>query len=164
MSQLPNDRRYWKRLLRRVLRRTGGNADAEDLLHAAFIRLERYRAQHAVDNPAAFLIQTAVNIGIDEHRRAQFQVETDSDPDAAFFEIPDPTPPPDEVIDARDRLKRMADGLAQLPPRTREVFLKHRLEGVRYREIAVQLNLSESAVEKHIARAALFLANWMEES
>jgi DNA-binding NarL/FixJ family response regulator len=45
-------------------------------------------------------------------------------------------------------------------PRTREVFLMHRIEGLRCREIASRLGISQRSVEKHIARAALFLAEW----
>lgn len=38
----------------------------------------------------------------------------------------------------------------------------HRIEEMKYREIAQALGISQSAVEKHIARAALFLAEWTE--
>jgi RNA polymerase sigma-70 factor (ECF subfamily) len=38
----------------------------------------------------------------------------------------------------------------------------HRLENLKYREIAQRLGISQSAVEKHIARAALFLTEWTE--
>jgi RNA polymerase sigma-70 factor (ECF subfamily) len=38
----------------------------------------------------------------------------------------------------------------------------HRLDNLKYREIAEKLDISQSAVEKHIARAALALTEWME--
>lgn len=56
----------------------------------------------------------------------------------------------------------MNDALEQLPERTRTIFLLHRIEGRKYREIAETIGISQSAVEKHIARAALFLAERME--
>lgn len=49
--------------------------------------------------------------------------------------------------------------LEELSPRTRDVFLQHRLEGRTYREIAAPLGISISAVEKHIARAAFAIAD-----
>lgn len=52
--------------------------------------------------------------------------------------------------------------LDSLGPRTREIFLLHRLDGLKYREIAAQLDITVSAVEKHIAKASLFLVNWVE--
>lgn len=160
MGDYPNDHHFWKVLLRRIARRTRSRDEAEDLLHAAFIRLERYRAKHAVANPSAFLVKTAVNIGIDRHRHERFLSDPITETD--MFEVPDDSPTQDEVIDGRARLERVKAGLARLSPRTRDIFLMHRLDGVKYREIALRLGLSESSVEKHIAKAALFLGEWME--
>jgi RNA polymerase sigma-70 factor (ECF subfamily) len=54
---------------------------------------------------------------------------------------------------ARERLETVKFVLGQMPERTREVFLMHRLDGMKYREIAATFGISVSAVEKHIARA-----------
>jgi RNA polymerase sigma-70 factor (ECF subfamily) len=153
------DRDDWRDLLKRIARRAGGRDHAEDLLHSAWIRLERYQAEQTVENPKAFLVRTAVNIGIDEKRRARIlQVESSE----SAGNVPSEHPLQDEVIAARARLERVKEGLAKLTPRTREVFLMHRIEGMKYREIARALGVSQSAVEKHIARAALFLTKWTE--
>ena len=61
----------------------------------------------------------------------------------------------------RERLQQLNAGLEALSPRVREVFLLHRLEGLSYQQIAQQLTLSPSTVEKHIAKASLFLFDWM---
>jgi RNA polymerase sigma factor (sigma-70 family) len=63
---------------------------------------------------------------------------------------------------ARERLQKVLAALESLGPRTREIFLLHRLDGLKYREIASQLGITVSAVEKHIAKASLFLVNWVE--
>jgi RNA polymerase sigma-70 factor (ECF subfamily) len=159
MASELNDRRFWAGLLRRVARRIG-HADAEDLLHSAFVRLEAYRAEHVVQDPAAFMVRTAVNIAIDKRRHDSFIA--DQPVDAACVELIDPAPLQDEVNQQRIRLQRVQEGLDRLAPRTREIFLMHRIEGLRYREIAAQLGISQSSVEKHIARAARFLAKWTE--
>jgi RNA polymerase sigma-70 factor (ECF subfamily) len=156
----PTDHHFWSALLRKISRRTRGRNDAEDLLHSAFIRLERYRAKYTVKNPAAFLVKAAVNIGIDQHRHDR--LHSDLTIDTELLELPDEAPAADEVIDGQARLDRVRSGLAQLSPRTREIFLMHRLDNMKYREIGVRLGLSQSAVEKHIAKATLFLGEWME--
>jgi RNA polymerase sigma factor (sigma-70 family) len=160
MSDLPMERPYWARLLKQVARRTRDQDDAEDLLHAAYIRLERYRTQHVVANPSAFLVRTAANIAIDIHRHEKFWEPGDERRDG---QCADNAPLQDEVIAARARLSRVKEGLAKLSPRTREIFLMHRLHGMKYREIAVHLGISQSAVEKHIAKAALFLTEWTQD-
>jgi RNA polymerase sigma-70 factor (ECF subfamily) len=128
------------------------------LLHAAYLRLVRYRAQHAVENVGAFLVRTAVNIGVDNYRHDRFIADVTPEDCGAR----ENSPLQDEVLAARVRLDRVREGLSRLTPRTREVFLMHRLDGMKYREIAGNLGISQSAVEKHIARAALFLTEWAE--
>jgi RNA polymerase sigma-70 factor (ECF subfamily) len=43
------------------------------------------------------------------------------------------------------------------------VFLLNRLEGYSFPQIAERLGISLSMVEKHAARAVLFLTDWMEQ-
>ena len=50
-------------------------------------------------------------------------------------------------------LDRVADAVAQLPPRSREVLLLQREHGLSYREIAEVLGISELTVKTHVARA-----------
>lgn len=160
MAELPTERAYWARLLKLVARHTRGNSDAEDLLHSAYLRLEQYRSDHVVENPSAFLVRTAANIAIDIHRHEKFWEPGDDRRDGQH---PDDAPLQDEVIASRARLSRVKEGLAKLPPRTREIFLMHRLHGLKYREIAVRVGISQSAVEKHIAKATLFLTEWTQD-
>jgi RNA polymerase sigma-70 factor (ECF subfamily) len=159
MAEEPSSRAYWDKLLKLVSRHTRGRGDAEDLLHSAYIRLERYRSGHVVDNPSAFLLRTATNIAIDIHRHERLQQPCG---DNQGVQRPDDAPLQDEVLAARARLARVKEGLAKLTPRTREIFLMHRLQEMKYREIAVHFGISQSAVEKHIAKAALFLTNWTQ--
>jgi RNA polymerase sigma factor (sigma-70 family) len=158
MSDVPVNREFWNRLIREVRQRTRGRADPEELLHAAYLRLLRYRAQHAVENIGAFLVRTAVNIGVDNYRHDRFIADVAPDQTGAC----ENSPLQDEVLAARERLDRVREGLSRLTPRTREIFLMHRLDEMKYREIAERLGISQSAVEKHIAKAAMFLTEWAE--
>ena len=72
MADVPVNRELWSRLIREVRLRTRGRADPEELLHAAYLKLVRCRAQHAVENIGAFLVRTAVNIGVDNYRHDRF--------------------------------------------------------------------------------------------
>lgn len=158
MAEFPVDRNFWNGLLRQIAKRTRRRADAEDLLQAAYLRLMRYRESHVVENVPGFLVRTAVNIGVDNYRRERFLADIVPE----IGEASESSPLQDEVLASRARLKRLQDGLSKLSPRTREVFLMHRLDNLKYREIAERLGISSSAVEKHIARAALFLTEWVE--
>ncbi|MGH8159767.1 MAG: RNA polymerase sigma factor [Rhodanobacter sp.] len=161
MNGDPNDRNEWSKILGRIRRATGRYEEAEDLLHQAYERLEKFRSMNVVTNASAFLVKTAVNIGIDEQRK-DHHLERKFDLHRDGLGLVDPSPIQDEVLATRQRLDRVQLGLNQLSPRTREIFLLHRLEGLKYREIAEQVGVSQSAVEKHIAKAALFLMQWTE--
>jgi RNA polymerase sigma factor (sigma-70 family) len=151
----------WRTLVRRIGKRIAPGQDAEDLLHSAYIRLHEQRERTHVENEAGFLVKTAVNISIDEWRRRKLL--GDSHDDDAVQAVADPAPRQDEVFAHRVRLEQVRECLAALSPRTREVFLMHRVDGLKYREIATQLGISQSAVEKHIAKAVLSLMNGTED-
>src|ERR1700748_680406 len=72
MSDTPVSRGFWNRLISAARYRTRGSADPEELLQAAYLRLVRYRSEHAVENVGAFLVRTAVNIGVDNYRHDKF--------------------------------------------------------------------------------------------
>jgi RNA polymerase sigma factor (sigma-70 family) len=158
LKGLSIDRAIWDSLVQQINRCIRRKVDAEDLLQTAYLRFMSYPRRALVDNVQAFLVRTAINIDVDNYRRERFfaglttEVRNGSD-----------TPPlQDEILAARTSLKRVEAGLSQLNPRTREILLMHRLENMKYRDIAKQLEISESAVEKHIAKGTLFLGKWME--
>jgi RNA polymerase sigma-70 factor (ECF subfamily) len=149
--------------LRRLLRRKGRvHDDADDLIQEAFLRLQEYRQARRVLEPEAFLVRTVQNLSIDAHRvkgRRGTQVLVDDQ----IHHLIDPAPLPDEVLASQQRLQRLRQGLESLSPRTREAVLLFRIDGLSQSQIAAQLGISASAVEKHIAKAALFLSDWMTE-
>lgn len=157
MTDVPLDKAFWNTIFRRVARRTRGYA-GEDCVQTAFLRLHSYQAANVVRNPAAFLVQTAVNAWRDQYRHDSFLDTSQSGTDQAESE----TPLQDDVIIARERLKRVCAGLEHLPDRTREVFLLHRVEEMKCKDIAQRLGISPSAVEKHIAKAVRFLTEWSQ--
>jgi RNA polymerase sigma-70 factor (ECF subfamily) len=155
MAAFPADKGAWTKLLRKIARKTNNSCDAEDFLQSAYLRLDRYRVDHDVKDPSAFLVSVATNIGIDNFRHQRLAIGG-----AERLEIGDDTPLQDEVIAARVRLERVKEGLSRLPAQTREVLLMRRLEGRGYDEIAAHLGISRSTVERTVARATTFLMEW----
>lgn len=149
------------RHLRNLLRRYGRSRDdADDLIQEAFLRLHLYCQDKEVQKRDAFLARTVLNLSVDLHRKEHRQCYT-AEPLESLLLI-DLQPTPDEDFAASQRLKKAAAALDALGPRTRDIFLMHRVEGQGCTQIATHFGISLSAVEKHIAKAVLALMDVVE--
>jgi RNA polymerase sigma-70 factor (ECF subfamily) len=144
----------WRELVRTIASLTR-SSDAEDLLQAAYVKLEEFQVVNEVQNPSGFLVRAAVNMARDHHRRANVAPMVTSE--ALLLSLRDGEPLQDEALNARQRLHQLKAAFARLSPRTRRIVVMHRIEKLKYREISEILGISPSAVEKHIAKATLFL-------
>ncbi len=141
-------------LLRYFRRHLDNDTDVEDLTQEALIRLLRTPADIA--NAEAYLLRIASNLLRDRFRRdASRHAARHESLDERMHEWPSEEPGGDRVYEDRERLQRFLAELAQLPPRCRQVFLLQRYEGMSYTAIARRLEISVSAVEKHMMRALL---------
>lgn len=149
------------RKVRAIVRRHGvASQDADDIVQEAFARLEAYTRKQELRSHEAFLITTAVNVSRDQARRrdrsptysAGFDLES----------IRDAAPQPEEQLVIQERLRRLNSGLARLDPKTRRCLLGQRVDGFTFPQIAAREKLSVAAVEKRVARAVMFLAQWTD--
>lgn len=152
----------WSKLVSMVRRRASSASEAEDLVQEAYLRLAERSRGAPVRNPEGFVFRTAVNLAVSDHRAATRHGKAHADHAIAALLQPQAASQ-HEVIAARERLRLVEQAIGELPPRAREVFLLHRVEGLKYSEIARSLEISVSAVEKHMARALTHLANRLVE-
>lgn len=139
-------------LLKRVARRLGSQSLAADLVHDVFMRRWEKRDQ-TFDDEAAY-IGRSINNAIVDYLRAE---RTRREFSEAILpeQFSTPTPTPLDVCESRDAVRQLDNWLDTLPDRTRHIFLLNKVHGCTYSEIAGVLNISRSAVEKHIARAMI---------
>jgi RNA polymerase sigma-70 factor (ECF subfamily) len=142
-------------LIRFLLARRVPPDEAEDLLQDLFVKLASQNVG-PVAEPRAYLYRMAENLLLDRIRsegrrrgREQAWVAVQA---GATLETDD-RPSPEQALIARERLSLVSTALAVLPERTMHVFRRYRIEGVPQREIAGELGISLSAVEKHLQKA-----------
>lgn len=145
-------------LRRALLRRGNSPAETEDLIQEAFLRMQEYCERGgAVRTPEGFLMRTALRLAANARRDAHRELYCDGAGDA-LRQVIDCAPRPDEVLAGQQCLMRMRAALEAVSPRTREVLFMQRLDGMSYAQIGAALGISVSAVEKHMARALVILA------
>jgi RNA polymerase sigma-70 factor (ECF subfamily) len=144
-------RAHGPRLLRYFSRRAD-RQDAGDLVHESFVRFANSDAcrERAIECPEAYLNQIATNLLRD---RAKSAVQRSLASHVAADEVPLAGPDLVAALEARDKLNRLQTALMRLKPKTREIFLAHRLDGLSYKQIAERSGLSVKGVEWHMTKA-----------
>ena len=125
---------------------------AADLTHDAFLRIAERSNAAAISNDRSYLFRTAHNLAVD-HIRLTERRRTDLADDERLPEIAQDGPPLDEAVAARQMLARLHSVVADLPDRTRRIFVLAKIGGLTYAEVADQLGISESSVQKHLRMA-----------
>lgn len=128
---------------------------AADLTQETFSRLLRYEPASPIDNARALLFKIAANLAKDHKRKAQRQ-RTDPVPVEDLARFPDHTPTTETAISDKETLDILLNAVSQLPPRTRDIFVLHRIKGLTYSEVAKHMNVSESTVQKHLTQALAY--------
>lgn len=127
--------------------------EAEEVAQEAYVRLLRARNQELLADPEAarrFLFTVATNLARDRfrQRRAHFR---DAHVPVELDELAGIQEAPEDIVDWNAGVRVIKQVLLDLPPRHRQVFLLHVMQGMSYRAIAVQLEVSAKTVERDIA-------------
>lgn len=150
-------------LLRWFSRKVSDCAEAEDLVQEVFLRLVKLNGFDGnLPSARAYVFHTANSVLFDwlrkrrvRHTDAHDELENDHPADADF--------PPERVLIGRERFAEATAALLELPERTRVIFVLRRVEGLKCKDIARRLNISVSAVEKHMARAMAHLMKRVDD-
>lgn len=157
------DARFRRPLMSFFLRRVGGHAEAEDLTQQVFTRLVASETVAQADNVERFVFTIAANLLKDRAKSAAVRYEAAApaiDPElvAEVCREAREERSPERVLLGRETLADVFRTLDELGARTRDIFVLHRLENMKHREIAELLGIGVSTVEKHVIRATLHLA------
>jgi RNA polymerase sigma factor (sigma-70 family) len=133
--------------LRRFLNRP---SDITDCIQESYARLLTLAEAELmlIRCPHAFLFTTARNVAL-EWLRKQRAILHKTDPEMELANLSDESPSAYEQINSRQELELLADAVASLPVRCRQVLTLRKLDGVSQKEIATRLRISENTVEKH---------------
>lgn len=142
---------HYQELIRYLSRRLGDRQTAADLAQESFLRLLEHKTMDAIEQPRAFLFRTAINLSIDQYRRARIRTEEPLECLDQEKRIDDCDP--QSQASHAQQLGLLRRALDELPPACRQAFLLRKLEGCSHVEIAERMGISHSMVEKHVVNA-----------
>jgi len=169
MSGVSDERAIW--LGRQVLphepqlrawlrRRNLGGLEIDDVVQETYTRLFQAESVAHVHDARNYAFQVAGSVVIDHLRRMKV-VPIASVPGLDYLEVSSDEPSPERQVIDRDELTRLAEMIARLPGKVRDVFTLRRVHGLSQRDVAQRLGLAESTVEKHMAKGFLIMSQFL---
>ena len=151
--------RHAAKIFSYCLHQLGSREEAEDAVQTAFMNAFRALGRGVVpEAESAWLFKIAENVCLSRRRSSwrRGRIESPSDFDVIEEVVPGPSRQRDELIG-------IEDALASMPEQQRRAILLREWQGLSYREIGEELEVSQSAVETLIFRARRSLAQGLEQ-
>ena len=125
--------------------------DVDDVVQESYLRVWRARAAQPIGRARAFLFRVARNIAFDLVRRDRVSpVEAVVDV-AALPAAATEADAGDPLVD-RERLHLLAEAIDALPPRSRELIVLCKIDGLTHREAAARLGIASKTADEHVSR------------
>jgi len=146
---------YYDELCHYAMRYVPDQLDAEGLVQNSLVKLwDRREKASEIKSIKAYLYRSVYNACLNflEHEKVKKQYVSDTEFSLRAIEL--------EAYESTynfDLAGEMESAINELPPKNQEVFRKRYYEGLRHKEIAEELGISERTVEAHIAKSMRLL-------
>ncbi|WP_282049879.1 RNA polymerase sigma factor [Maribacter aquivivus] len=125
---------------------------AEDIVHDSFVKLWSICSTVVYKKVASFLYSISRNLMIDTLRNKKVALKFEK----GLVKEQDNEDPYFKLRTKEFQLK-LESVISDLPEKQREAFLMNRIDKLTYKEIAIRLEVSETAIEKRISKALIKL-------
>ena len=168
---MPPDRHDWflnqvfchRPMLQRYLRKYLSSAeDIEDVIQDTYLRIYGIQDYTSVESPKALLVTIAHNLAVELGRRRVSRA-TDAVPDFDALGVSSNAPRVEDQLDARRRFEVFCAAVESLPPVCRRVFVLRKVHKLSQAEISAVLGISQSTIEKHVAKGLVRCRDHMRE-
>jgi RNA polymerase sigma-70 factor (ECF subfamily) len=147
-------------LLRYLMRVWPRKHEVPDLRQETYARVYEAAMASRPVSPRAFLFTTAHHLMADRVRHERI-VSIEAVGDIEALNVLHDEISAEQLVSARQELKRLAAAMDRLPPRCREVMWLRRVEGLSQKETAERLGVSVKAIEQHVSKGGRLLAEYM---
>ena len=136
-------------------------ADIDDVIQETYSRLWTANFKR-ITSGRSYLYTVIRNLLVEKARRARI-VPMERLGEIEALRIPSEEPGPERRAIARQELERLERIVAALPEQARRAFQLQKFHGLSQREIALEMEITEKTVEKHLAAALLRVLDALKE-
>ena len=131
----------------------GNMQQAEDLAQEAFVKLWQNCSAVPLEKAKSYIYTIANNSSLNQiaHQKVVLRYEKN------FTGLDKTNENPEYILEEKQFQTKLLKAIQKLNEKQRVAFLMHRIDGKKYSEIALDLNISVKAVEKRIHLALLSL-------
>jgi len=140
--------------LARVVSRIVPPREIEDIVQETYVRVCQIERKKEIREPRSFMFATARNLALDHVKRAESRLvdSVEENGESGFGEAQRMADETFDQVVSNEEFSIFCEAVRQLPMQCRRAFILKKVYGHSQREIAKDMNLSESTVEKHIAQ------------
>lgn len=138
----------------------GSSHDAEDLVQDTFLRI----CKNGVDedrSPRNLMFLTGRRLAINAYKRTS-KIATDPVADFEFLGLHDDSPSAEEQVISREEFQVLCDAINILPEKCRRVYTLRKIHDLSHLEIAENMGIAVSTVEKHLRKGIKLVTAYYE--
>jgi RNA polymerase sigma factor (sigma-70 family) len=136
--------------------------DVEDVVQESYLRIWKAHTRHQIATARAFLFKVARNVALDWQRKER-RSPTDLRGDLSDVHVVADTNTAADNVSVAEKTQLLAKAIARLPERRRHILILCKFEGLRRRDVATRLGITERTVDEQLARSIRYLESYMRE-
>jgi RNA polymerase sigma factor (sigma-70 family) len=127
-------------------------ADICDIVQETYAALVSLESVAHIEDARPYMFSVARNLMLRTLRRRR-PLSIHAMAETEISELESDEPSLERQADSGRELERVAEQLEALPPQCRRAFLLRKVDGLSQAQIAAEMGISESTVEKHLGKA-----------
>lgn len=153
-------KRYYNNLCNHALRFVYSKEAAEDIVNEVFANFWQQQVFEKINHSYRAYLYRAVRYRSYNYIKYELNQSETFQPD---YTVEAPVPQADEILHYNELSQKLDKVIQELPPQCRRAFQLNRLEGKKYAEVAEEMGITLSAVERLISRALGKLRSELKE-
>lgn len=148
--------------LQRAVGKIVRSEDVDDIVQETFVKSYEAELKQEIQYERTYMLRTAKHLALNHISRFSQKYEQpieDNDASAVYLK----TNALEKDVESKERFLDFCRATDTLSPEVKRVFILKKVYGLSQREIAAHLDISQSTVEKHVAKGLLLCSRYLKQ-